>query len=122
MSTTEVGQEFLEHYGVKGMKWGVKGGASKRGKQSKDYEQASTLASKGSKALSNDELRTALNRIQMERQYSQLTATPSKAAVGLSVVKKALDVGNTANNIVAFSKSPIGQEIAKAMAAKRNKE
>lgn len=59
----------LYHYGVLGMKWGKRKGPS----------IISTIKSKSKpkediSKLSDNELRQRINRIQMERQYKQLTA------------------------------------------------
>lgn len=71
----------LYHYGVLGMKWGVRksrGGSSKSGgrRRSKtetvheDYAKAHSK--KSVKQMSDAELRSRINRLQMEKQYSQL--------------------------------------------------
>lgn len=61
--------DTLAHYGVLGMKWGKRKGSSgssiKSSKKSKKNPKASTL--------SDSELRQRINRLQMEKQYKQLT-------------------------------------------------
>lgn len=92
----------LMHYGVKGMKWGVRKKYQPKGRRKgktnaqRIYEAAKekSEARKAKKAavkevqvqrrqrvtkrsvqdMSDEELRTAINRMQMERTYSQLTA------------------------------------------------
>lgn len=68
----------LAHWGVKGMKWGVRryqnadGSLTPAGKKRYgDYEP--------SDKLDDAELRRRINRMQMESQYAQLTA-PKKSA------------------------------------------
>lgn len=80
----------LTHYGVKGMKWGVRKARSsssgnRRGKTNAQriYEsvsskkKSSTANSKPARRrisdMSDDELRTAVQRLQLERTYAQLT-------------------------------------------------
>lgn len=79
----------LYHYGVLGMKWGVRRSPSKLGhkigiKRKKkpsepiheDYKKAHSKKSVSS--MSDAELRNRNNRLQMERQYAQLTQKKSK--------------------------------------------
>ena len=73
----------LTHWGVKGMKWGVrryqnKDGSltpagKKRYSESDDYLKAKELKKKKMSQLSNAELRELNNRMQLESQYKNLT-------------------------------------------------
>lgn len=81
----------LTHHGILGMKWGVRrfqnkdGSLTAAGKKRKrqrlskkdtyheDYEKAHN--SKSVKNMSDAELRSRLNRLNMEKQYSQLSDT-----------------------------------------------
>lgn len=65
MEPNEQVDAFLSHHGIKGMKWGVK-------KKKNSVEAASRDAK--IKAMSDNELRQKINRIQMEKQYKSLTA------------------------------------------------
>lgn len=61
------------HFGIKGMKWGVRRnrGANGRVKGSSGPPRGRKAASK----MSDSELRQHINRLQLERQYSQLNPT-----------------------------------------------
>ena len=79
----------LYHHGVKGMKWGVRRSPSQLGHKTgtkrkkkpsepihEDYKKAHSKKSVSS--MSDAELRNRNNRLQMERQYAQLTKKNSK--------------------------------------------
>ena len=62
----------LMHYGVKGMKWGVRKG--RRKSSTPEHDDYKTAHSKTKvKSMSDAELRKRINRLQMENQYDQLT-------------------------------------------------
>ena len=63
----------LKHYGVLGMKWGV------RRKSKQSVETSSSSKSRSVRDLSDAELRQIINRHQMEKQYAQITAKEKSA-------------------------------------------
>ena len=81
---------YLAHYGVKGMRWGVRKSRSSSTSKKKgslinitvnrNIKTPSSKASKVSgkkksaKEMTDDELRKVINRMNMEKQYKQLTA------------------------------------------------
>ena len=77
-------QNELLHYGVPGMKWGVRrSGASstssgiKKGPPSEDYKRMQSMKKRGTKNLTTAELKELTGRMQLEKQYKDL----SKASV-----------------------------------------
>lgn len=77
----------LYHYGVLGMKWGVRrsrissSGSGKRSKKSKpavDPSYAKAHSRKKAKYMSDSELKSVNNRLQAEAQYRNLTKKKSK--------------------------------------------
>ena len=97
----------LMHYGVPGMKWGVRrtrnksntmSGYRKRRKAVKsttplhdDYKRAHD--NKSVKTMSDKELRDRLNRLDMEQRYSKLS--PSNTSKGKSYINKVIKTGTT---------------------------
>lgn len=70
-------RNYLAHYGVLGMKWGVR---KKRVKQSINHHRKESRIKKERKnaykrrrTMSDEELRNRINRLQMEKQYAQLS-------------------------------------------------
>lgn len=59
-------KEFLEHYGVKGMKWGAR-----RNRDSSSKPQRTTY-SKSPSRLSDAELNRRIKRLELEKKYSEL--------------------------------------------------
>ena len=98
-------QNALAHYGILGMKWGVRRSeaqlARARGKKSSseeasdDYKKAHSK--KSVKSMSDAELRNRLNRIQMEQQYQKLN--PSSVSKGKQAVSKIMKAGTTVASV-----------------------
>lgn len=80
----------LIHYGIKGMRWGVR----KKRTYHEDYRKAHDK--KSVREMSDKELRERNNRLQMERQYAQMT---KKKNVGATVISGLIA---TAGTIVAL--------------------
>lgn len=66
----------LAHYGVLGMKWGVRkdrsSGSRRKSSKSDDYVRAKQLKKKRLSQLSNAELKELNNRMQLESTYKNL--------------------------------------------------
>lgn len=96
--------DYLQHWGIKGQKWGVRryqnkdgtltSAGKKRYSVHEDYKRAHD--SKSVKHMSDKELRERNNRLQMERQYKDLT---KKKSIGEKAVKAFIA---TAGTIVAI--------------------
>lgn len=79
-SDIQNGKDTLEHFGILGMKWGVRRDRKTldrlAGRKSKTGEvkesQSEKPKSKSVHEMSDTELRTKLNRLQMEKQYQDL--------------------------------------------------
>lgn len=127
--------DVLEHYGIKGMKWGVRRSdeqlARARGRRktkevSPDAERAKESFKKarkgGPQALSNKELQELNKRLNLEQQYSRLTEKPSRLKRGEQMVKTVIGVGNTVNEVVKFASSPTGTQIVTLLRQKQSKK
>jgi len=102
LSLDDVGpnKNELIHYGVLGMKWGVRRTLAQLARARRrsmtdepheDYKEAHTR--KSVKSMSDAELRYRLIRLQMERQYSQLS--DSSVNKGKEYAQKVFKAGTT---------------------------
>lgn len=116
----------LRHYGVKGMKWGVRKArpisGKRRGKtnaqriyESVHSKKTPAVSSKPAKRrvseMSDEELRSAINRMQMERTYAQLTA--KEVSKGRKFVNEVLY--NSAKNTATKLTTEAMQNLVKKM-------
>ena len=72
-----INEEELMHYGVLGMRWGVRraskrNGSSKKGKKKKASRQPQQQQQK--RRMSNKELQSRVKRMKLEKQYRELTS------------------------------------------------
>jgi uncharacterized Fe-S cluster-containing MiaB family protein len=71
--------DFLQHFGVKGMKWG-----KKKNPASSDAAASTsvrlTAKKKGVHTVSNKELQTAIERMQLEQNFKRLKVNEKSAA------------------------------------------
>jgi hypothetical protein len=112
--------DHLEHYGVKGMRWGVrrknKISSSERKRVDKIEKK---FKEKGLHSLTNKEIGDYTKRLEMENKVKKLNEKPKRKnpiTEGHNFVRAALAIGATANGVYAFSRSPAGQRLARSMA------
>lgn len=67
-----INEEELMHYGVMGMRWGVRR-ASKRSGGSKKKKASRQSQQQPKRRMSNKELNARVKRMQLEKQYRDLT-------------------------------------------------
>ena len=87
--------DFLQHYGVLGMKWGHRKARSNVSSNNKSKSTAITKPKQTPKSkskptqrrLSDAELRAVVNRMRLEREYADLTYRASSRSKVESVVR-----------------------------------
>ena len=104
----------LYHFGVKGMRWGVRkaspsGSGTKSYKSSRDYNAANRLRRKakgsGTKSLTNKEMKMLNTRLELEKKYNQLN--PSSLEKGRKVLSTTVSVVGGVTALYAVTKSPL---------------
>lgn len=112
-------EEAIAHFGVRGMKWGVR--RTKQQLDSSDDAKVAAASIKkvkkgGTKALTNQELQQLVMRMNLERQFENLKAQDAgKLARGQNAAKKVLGLAKTGQEIYSFAKSPLARDLAKAL-------
>lgn len=136
--------DFLEHFGIKGMKWGVRrsrgadgtvgGGLKTKSKTEIVGDKAVTttkvvdgqIISKGGKKyavkqtkaseLSNAELKAFVERAKLEQQYNQMTKQSAPLTRGQRFVEKMKDV--PMEIVVQQSKNALNRKIESELASR----
>lgn len=110
-------EDFLAHYGVKGMKWGTRRAAVTKEGPSKDAQAALALRARAKtskpKALSNAELQQAINRMNLEQQFKRLSVN-EQPAVKRWIASTLLEIGKREVQVAIGKK--VGATIAKKVA------
>lgn len=100
-------ETILEHHGVKGMKWGIRQKRMPKVGPSDDAKDALAAYRKarrsGAVALSNKELQSLNARLTLEKNYSELSAMPSRLAKAQAAVKTMVSVGKTYDSIAKLT-------------------
>lgn len=99
----------LKHYGVLGMKWGVR-----KGSRSADSANVQKIRKKKVSQMSNQELREAKTRLELENQYRQQSAQANKAR---RAVKGIIAAGGTVAAAYATAKTfgKLGNDVGKVL-------
>lgn len=134
----------LQHWGIKGMKWGRRRFQNKDGsltaagrkrynddgtetQESKDERRSKALSStnadeiyRNRDVLSTSEIRERMDRINVESQLAGMAAKNKKTA--MDRVDKALKVGRKMNEVYEFTKTPMMKALAKKLGLAKDKE
>lgn len=115
MAHADTVSEFLKHYGIKGMHWGIRRSQAEREAASPDaaraHEARTRIKTSGTDALSNQELQHLVTRMNLEQQYSRLSTEKSTVQKGNSKVKQILQLATTVQQVHAFVNSPLGASL-----------
>lgn len=105
---TKESEDFIKHFGVKGMRWGVRNPESKRkAAQSEDHKTSRALQKRHNSSLSNNELATIQQRLTLEANVNKLDGSKvKKGSDKAAYILGTLGVGAAAYNMF---KSPAGQ-------------
>lgn len=95
----------VEHYGTKGMKWGV------RKKKTSDKNNPPRAQD-----LSDEELRQRLKRLDMEQRYTKLTTTPDRRQRAKDFVQDAL-VNATKQTVTNLAVKQMTKTLTKAISS-----
>lgn len=88
-------EESLSHYGTKGMRWGKRKDKINVNSERKSENKRRAEARAKTKSMTDDELKTAIARLKLEKEYKELNA--HQISAGQKMVGKILtDVGTQA--------------------------
>lgn len=105
--------DFLSHYGIKGMKWGVRRSRKELARAEKALDQALKKNSP-TDVLSNDQLRQLIDRMNLERQYRTLATETQQQKKGRAFAKKLLaDVASS--QLTRVAKAGAAVQVEKAL-------
>lgn len=109
--------DYLMHYGIPGMKWGVrkahknnyfsKAAKKRRSSYSQDYKDVEKLRKKSYKQLSNSELKSLNKRLELESNYKRLN--PNGIEKGKRMVSYGVGLLSLAGSVYALRNAPLTQ-------------
>lgn len=118
-------EDFLEHFGIKGMKWGHRNTKRTRTPSSEDSTIARDIRKKPARTLTNKELKDANQRTKLETEFRRMN--PTKVQKGHATAKALLAIAGVSTlSIPAIMNSNIhkkvlsvGQKAVKAIMHRR---
>ena len=115
--------EYLEHYGVLGMKWGRRNSqtsSSGTRQESADHIRTAAIRKKHLSEMSNEEIKDLANRLDLEKRYNSLTA--KELSPGRKAVNEALtNLGKTALTGVLTTAGVVAAQVLLGYASQKVK-
>ena len=91
----------LQHWGIKGQKWGVRRYQNNDGSLTPEGKKRYTDYKSEAKKMSDQELRSSINRMNLEKRYVNLSKDQnSKTSRALDMTGKVTGIGSEAGKIV----------------------
>lgn len=104
-------EDFLKHYGVVGMRWGVRNKSMESPKypKSEDHVRARDLKRKPISSLSNAEIKFLNERLNLEQNVSRLN--PNKIKKGRDTAKEIVATVGVITSVVGLARSQYGKAV-----------
>lgn len=101
-----LGHSYLEHFGVKGMHWGIRKDRSSV-KTSSDHRKVSELKKRRTPQLTNKQLKVVNERLNLEQNFRRLN--PTRVQQGHAAAKSILAGIGTLSALVTLAQTPAGK-------------
>lgn len=110
----------LIHYGVLGMKWGIRkgrsgGGRKRKPKDSSDHTRARKLEKRGPKKLSNEQLADLNKRLKLEQTYKKAKLEKHPYKRGVNFVRAVTAGGTALAALYGLTKTPLYKDVKLAI-------
>lgn len=94
----------LYHHGIKGQRWGIRRFQNKDGSLTNAGKKRRRINYDAeAKQMSDDELRSKVNRLNLEKRYMNLSSSRSKSSKILDAINKTSSAGNNVGKIAKDS-------------------
>lgn len=112
--------DVLAHYGIRGMKWGVRrtkkqlNSAHTSEDATKAHEYKTRAKTSGTSSLSNKELQHLVNRMNLEQQYGRLASNNKKMSAGAKFARDIL-IGVGKQQAIKLANDAASKQVAQLL-------